>query len=571
MDFSKFKKISSDDKITILEHPNKHQIKISHKKLSPEFKAKLDELPMHMAKGGVSGPAKSSNKMPGSPTEPKQEEPSGPCQNKSCKSYGHAHPNCKCYGGYAEGGEAKNFCDDNRAHFKDCQYYAKGGPAKGTLPETVVEEQAPAPTSNPDDIQVPQYENSAPQMPPVQEENSPDFGPTSTMNVDPSPLERAKEHEQFLLQERQKVKDDLNNGHIKPETYKDLFDKKDTLGKIGTLFGMLVGGAGSGLSHQPNVLMQMMDNEINRDLEAQTKSAANRQNFLTIAQHGLANQANVTGQNILNDTNKFIYGKMGADLTALDHLSKIALSYPEGSPQRQKAMLTLATLGQSVDKSHASMLSQAAMAQAKTEALGGTGNTALMKTGLLGPEFKELGEDIESRTMGDPDFGQAKLPVPPEVKTELTGKKTYDQLAREYIDFAKKNQANWKNMNIPERLAVQKKGATMAANLQGAYRLKSKGGVYKEGEQHFIESIVPSQPVSWSSRISVLPKVEQTIQDNQTEANVLAKSYKIPFKGFQSNAKQTSPSEKAQSKEQIKIVNGVKYKRGKNGEAIEVK
>lgn len=51
-----------------------------------------------------------------------------PCKNASCKSHGVPHPNCRCYGGdMAEGGEVESFCASDRAHNKDCEYYAEGG------------------------------------------------------------------------------------------------------------------------------------------------------------------------------------------------------------------------------------------------------------------------------------------------------------------------------------------------------------------------------------------------------------------------------------------------------------
>lgn len=49
-----------------------------------------------------------------------------PCQNPSCKSYGKPHPNCRCYG-LAEGGEVGHFCDGQKDHNTDCEYYADGG------------------------------------------------------------------------------------------------------------------------------------------------------------------------------------------------------------------------------------------------------------------------------------------------------------------------------------------------------------------------------------------------------------------------------------------------------------
>lgn len=99
---------------------------------------------------------------------------------------------------------------------------------------------------------------------------------------------------------------DLAQGQIRPETYKDLFGKKDTLGKIGTMFGLLVSGAGSGLTHQPNALLDMMNKEIERDLEAQKQNKTNAQNFLSLSyQHELQKaqaRAHLSGMN-LNDAN----------------------------------------------------------------------------------------------------------------------------------------------------------------------------------------------------------------------------------------------------------------------------
>lgn len=64
-----------------------------------------------------------------------------PCENPNCNSYGKPHPNCKCYGEMAEGGEA-SFCSKERAHAKDCQFFASGGEAIDQ--DSVVPDPAPA-------------------------------------------------------------------------------------------------------------------------------------------------------------------------------------------------------------------------------------------------------------------------------------------------------------------------------------------------------------------------------------------------------------------------------------------
>lgn len=61
-----------------------------------------------------------------------------PCKNQSCGSYGKPHQNCRCYGGMAEGGEAKSFCGETRAHDDGCEYFADGGDTTPPLPEGFV-------------------------------------------------------------------------------------------------------------------------------------------------------------------------------------------------------------------------------------------------------------------------------------------------------------------------------------------------------------------------------------------------------------------------------------------------
>jgi len=76
---------------------------------------------------------------------------------------------------------------------------------------------------------------------------------------------------------------DIANRHITPETYGSLFAKQDTLGKIGLGISMLLSGAGSGLAHQQNAAMQIMNQAIDNDMKAQQQSKENANNFLRTA------------------------------------------------------------------------------------------------------------------------------------------------------------------------------------------------------------------------------------------------------------------------------------------------
>lgn len=50
-----------------------------------------------------------------------------PCQNPNCNSFGKSHPNCRCHGSFAGGGQVKHFCSSENSHDPKCEYYADGG------------------------------------------------------------------------------------------------------------------------------------------------------------------------------------------------------------------------------------------------------------------------------------------------------------------------------------------------------------------------------------------------------------------------------------------------------------
>jgi hypothetical protein len=53
----------------------------------------------------------------------------GPCLNPSCSSHGTPHPNCRCYEGFANGGQVGHYCASNNLHKASCEYFADGGSA----------------------------------------------------------------------------------------------------------------------------------------------------------------------------------------------------------------------------------------------------------------------------------------------------------------------------------------------------------------------------------------------------------------------------------------------------------
>lgn len=196
---------------------------------------------------------------------------------------------------------------------------------------------------------------------------SPDFSnspavPTSAADLLSKPASAADIHN-HLSSETDKLRQDFNNGHITPKTYGDLFADRGTLGKLGTMFALMVSGFGSGLSGQPNALLEMMNKTIERDLEAQKATKTNQFNALNLSETHFKNQieqglakaqgANYAAQTGLAKANKNLLVTNNAE-----HLIKLGFAkqaaqqaglIPENTPQGQKARAAAQFLQNAVD------------------------------------------------------------------------------------------------------------------------------------------------------------------------------------------------------------------------------
>lgn len=164
-------------------------------------------------------------------------------------------------------------------------------PEEEASPEAPLDSSSPEPVddgSTPEDAESEPEDTEPEGQPPPADNNAP-------ASVDGSPAPNDPSQIQPNQTDPAQIANDLNNhdaefqqdlakGHIKPETYQSLFASKDTPAKVGTLFGLLLSGFGSGLSGQKNAVMEMMDNQIKNDFEAQKASNENAQNWLRLSQ-----------------------------------------------------------------------------------------------------------------------------------------------------------------------------------------------------------------------------------------------------------------------------------------------
>lgn len=592
INLSLFKKIEEGKNHTTLLHPSGHHLKIAHGGLTTKLKKELDDLPLHKAKGGImpateshprgSKPSKADTTMPGSPanaekayTEPDdggtdivslamnrkappfgpmgaQKNHSPPCVNPSCKSYGKPHPNCRCYGGkmgmyggYAEGGEVESYCDQKKPHEQGCEYYAEGGVAEGEAPGAEPQEPQPvaAPQVNINPNPETQSSQPAAQAPAPQEPAEPDPYQNKKF-TDPNYLES------IMHDEADKFYSDVDAGHITPKTYADMAGKT-SMGKVGTLFGLLIGGAGSGLAGQDNALLKLMNQEINNDLQAQQESQKNRQNLFSINGQNLAQMANAGRIGAETTQMNQAMAKDQANYFYFNQLAKFANSLPAGSEPWVKAQQKLAFLKDAMGKERASGFAQAAGAAAMANQLGGGSNTTLMKSGLLGPEAREVGSDIEEKTIpGVP--GRASRPVPQAHRDQVNHMNVLADKAKDLMSYAKAHEGTWD----PKTRAI----AQQKANELVGFYSSSLGTSMTEGTRTWLDDqIAKKNPTSVIGQelYGSNARLKEIADSNDMRKNTLLKGLGFNVKSSASNeASKTSSGVTSKSGREIEYKNG---------------
>ncbi len=482
-------------------------------------------------------------------------------------------------------------------------HMAEGGDVPDPLTETRSAPEEPT-EAQPLDNESPAVAADAP---PVAAEPEAPEAPATAMPEPPSvpaaapAVAAAPSMAQHLKEQDQMTANDLALGHIKPQTYADLFAKKDTLGKIGTLFGMLLSGAGSGLSHQPNAVMEMMNKQIDQDFDAQKSSAVNAQNFLRLHQQHEMNQAQIKQMGVQNalttaqtgaipsqiarteaETGKIGFEnkltaaqardlnltaeaktKMLMNRAAFHKLVVDTQNMPEG-PAKAQAIQTLGMMSQAVNAENFDIADRAAAMSALSGALNPPEatpgvdpekgfNSVQQQLRLSGQSA--LAEDREARHFpGIP--GQASVKLTPQDRSNIEGSQALMGSLERLKAFSKANP------NPPKGSKADIEGKALAAQVQGDFRLATHGGVFKEGEQNFISQVVPGDPTAWSPFAHVVDKIDTVINETKARNDQFLKSKGFPVAATAAKEKQ---------KNERKTWNGKTYERGPNGESVEVK
>jgi hypothetical protein len=180
---------------------------------------------------------------------------------------------------------------------------------------------------------------------------------------------------------------------------------------------------------------------------------------------------------------------------------------------------------------------------------------------------KELADDLMTKHIPGVQ-GKASIPITDEIRGQIRNGVTFDETLDNYLEFVKTHPGALNVLN-PTDANV---GKTLAVGLQNAFRASMNGGVFKKGEQDFINSVIDDDPMKFYNDLRVAPQLAVLKNDNLIKMDQLLKSqgYTNGIHHIIPNKTKGLPAlpgsgQKEQPKAETKFMNGVKYTKVNGG------
>lgn len=562
LDLSKYKKIAHDDHKIVMQHPEGHEIHISTKALSPKMRGDFAALPTH------GDPKPDESKLSASAKE---------VEDDSLRDEGERSPNENKPMRLAEGTD-EPIAD--KAPDAGDSAPAPQQAAQDAPPPVVVNvnsnpnQMQPVPAGMMPQGQIPQQAAMQPQQPvalppenpPLDEQKGaiPSLAPQSA----PSPAdqiqgaipdalaeatkgygsnvggiyEEAKakgqlgQEETKLLQDQQVRKEalltknqqdyaaldqerldhqqDVQNNLVNPNKY------WDDHSKVATGIGLIL--AGFNPSNKPNAAIEFLQNQMNRSLEAQKANLGAKENLLSATLHQFGNMRDATDMWKVLASDAMATQLQTAAAKAATPMAK-AMADQAAGKFRMDASANLMNL-----KIRQSLINSAQSADQSSDDAKEQRLESVLR--VVDPAQAKIREEHYV-----PGVGFSQREVPQSARENLLAKQQLSSVGQQLYDWTAKHSGSLNPSDINT-------GKALAANMQNLYRGAINGGVFKKGEQSFIDSIVDSDPTKFFNNIRVLPKLKAVLDTNQNLLDGLKKSYSLPTTSEQ-QAKNLNPQQ----------------------------
>lgn len=292
-------------------------------------------------------------------------------------------------------------------------------------------------------------------------------------------------------------------GKIDPERFVSGMGTGD---RFATAIGLIMGGMGAGVTGGENQALGLLKMRINNDIDAQKSEMTKRDNLVGMAYKQFGNM-----KDALEYSRAMQMNVLATQLNVAAAKSGDALAQARG----------MQTAG-ALKAQSAQMIGQLSRQQALMGIMGKVSqdpNYAQAALPVIRQIDPERAKELEGRLI--PGVGVASVPVPNDVRATFTAKQTLNDVGRDFFNWAKQHSGSLD----PKQIAI---GRTKAAELQSLYRNSINGGVFKKGEQEFIDQIIDSDPTKFFNKIRVLPKLKEVLDNNENQLSTLKRGYGIP-------------------------------------------
>jgi hypothetical protein len=318
-----------------------------------------------------------------------------------------------------------------------------------------------------------------------------------------------QDHYAELDNERKAFQQDVNDSHVDPSHY---MKSLGTGGQIATVIGLIMGGMAVRGNHT-NPALDVLNKQIDRDIDAQKAELGKKENLLSanLKQFGNMRDATDMTRVMQNDV-------------VMNKLKEAAAKAASPMAQAQ----ALKAIGQ-LDTENAGRLQQMAVRKTMMSAMSNASQDPAQMGQVIQAMRQvspEMAKSMEERFI--PGVGMAQVPVPQSARDTIIAKQTLQQMSSDFYQWAEKHSGSVDPKIVNE-------GKTKAAELQSLYRNSINGGVFKKGEQEFIDQIVDSDPTKFFNSVRVLPKLKEVMNSNIQQLNTLKRGY-----GFQTQQIQES-------------------------------
>lgn len=307
-----------------------------------------------------------------------------------------------------------------------------------------------------------------------------------------------QEYDNATQESNQAIKD-IQDQHI---DYNRYLGNMSTGSRIATGIGVLLGGAAQGLNGGSNAALDFLKDNIHRDVETQKAQLGQKQTLYSAY------------------LNKF---KNAHDATAMSQaiMGMQTIAQINQAAAKAQGPLAIAAMNQAKGKIYTDVVAPATQKLAMNQVMlgankAGNSDQFMQVMRIMNPEQYKLLEPLHV-----PGIGMATHPVPESARKELIAKQTLNDAATRLYDWASQHSGALS----PTDTRI---GHTMASELQSMYRNAINGGVFKEGEQKFIDGIISSDPTKFFNNIRVLPALKQVITSNNNQLGILKKAYGLP-------------------------------------------